>query len=661
MRSPGWTSRRSSASGGTCTLPSSSSVASIKTRSSSMRRTPRGRWRRPRGQRQDLSGASCTLAERNARLSPRACGGRLKELIASDPAEVAPAATQQVLYRKWRPRRFGDVYGQTPITRTLRNAVAGGTPSHAYLFSGPRGTGKTTTGRILAKAVNCAAPMEGEPDEACPSCLSYNAGRALDLIELDAASNRGIDEIRDLREGTGYAPSSGRFKVYLIDEVHMLTDAAFNALLKTLEEPPPHVIFILATTEPHKIPATITSRCQRFDFRRITLSATVERVEEIGAGEGFELEAGGYELVAREATGSLRDAINLLDQLVAYHGRSLTLDDIRSGLGLVVDSRAYEMARAAVTRDLRAGLEALNAARDDGIEIRAFVREVVSALRLALLLKAGAGEELPLSDAQAEELRTLAAGAQVADIVAALRALGEVDFAGDAYDSLPAEIAFASLATGAVPASATPASVPAAPQAAAATPARPAPPRAERPAPARAPAREAPRTEAPRRPAASEVPAAPQAEAPRAASAAPPPAEPTPTPPAPFALPDGGEVSDDLRMLREQWDAVRTAARKIDFKAGALLNTGFVKSVQDDRVVVGFRFENHVDMVRDAEGGRVRQAIEQALSEATGRQFTVEPVHWEELQQAGPSPARQSSGGHMVEEAQRLGAVPLDE
>src|SRR5690606_33710302 len=180
---------------------------------------------------------------------------------------------------------------------------------------------------------------EGEPCDQCPSCISYDEGRAIDLIELDAASNRGIDEIRDLREGAGYAPGAGRYKIYLIDEVHMLTDAAFNALLKTLEEPPPHVIFILATTEPHKIPATILSRCQRFDLRRIPLEAVIRRLQVIADGEGFEVDPAGFELIAKQATGALRDAVNLLDQLVAYHGKTLSLDQVRSGLGLIVDDR----------------------------------------------------------------------------------------------------------------------------------------------------------------------------------------------------------------------------------------------------------------------------------------------------------------------------------
>ena len=359
--------------------------------------------------------------------------------------------SQEVLYRKWRPASFGDVAGQDPITRTLRNAVAAGTPAHAYLFTGPRGTGKTSTGRILAKAVNCLAPVEGEPDGTCQSCRAFGEGRALDLIELDAASNRGIDEVRALRESVGYSPNAATYKVYLVDEVHMLTDAAFNALLKTLEEPPGHVIFVLATTEPHRIPPTITSRCQRFDFRRIALSPTVEQLHMIAAREGIEVADGGMELIARQSGGSLRDAVNLLDQLAAYHGKTLDIEAVQEGLGLVVDDRAAQLARAAVERDLPAGLALLAAVRDDGIEVRAFVREVVQTLRSLLMLRAGAREELELSEGQLAELAPIAESASAADIVAALSALGEIDFAGDNYDALPAEIAFAAHAVGLPP------------------------------------------------------------------------------------------------------------------------------------------------------------------------------------------------------------------
>ncbi|MBI4300451.1 MAG: DNA polymerase III subunit gamma/tau, partial [Chloroflexi bacterium] len=224
--------------------------------------------------------------------------------------------TSQVFYRKWRPSTFAEVVGQEPVTRTLRNALIEERLAHAYLFCGPRGTGKTSTARILAKAVNCLGPtVDREPCNTCSTCQAISEGRALDLIEIDAASNRGIDEIRDLREKVNYAPNEMRYKVYIIDEVHMLTEPAFNALLKTLEEPPRHTIFILATTEVHKIPATILSRCQRFDFRRLPLGAATDRLRHICAEEGIEAEVEALNLIARSATGSLRDAENLLQQL----------------------------------------------------------------------------------------------------------------------------------------------------------------------------------------------------------------------------------------------------------------------------------------------------------------------------------------------------------
>ncbi len=545
---------------------------------------------------------------------------------------------QEVLYRKWRPRRFGDVAGQDPVTTTLRNAVAHGTPAHAYLFSGPRGTGKTSTGRILAKAVNCEAPEAGEPCDRCPSCVSYDEGRAIDLIELDAASNRGIDEIRDLRESAGYAPAAGRYKVYLVDEVHMLTDAAFNALLKTLEEPPPHVIFILATTEPHKIPATILSRCQRFDLRRIPLEAVIGRLRTICDGEGFSIDSDGLELIAKQATGALRDAVNLLDQLVAYHGTTLDIDQVRSGLGLIVDDRAADLAKAAIERDLRSGLTILAAARDDGVEIRAFVREVVRVLRTVLLLKAGAEDQLGLSDAQIEELNNVASTAQVAEIVAALQAFGDIDFAGDAYDSLPAEIAFASLATGlqtVAPAAAAP--MPAAPG-------RGVPQRAAAPSRAAAPP-----------PQRQETPPASRS------SSTPPPAPPEEEPPRPFAPPDGGAVSDELATLRQKWPDVQALARKKDVRAGAFLSSAssaFPKSLEGDRVTVGFLFPAHRDKVQGTP--EIHAALRDAVSDVLGRAVQVDLAEWPELAGAGTATPTRSTGGHLVEEALKQGARRMD-
>jgi len=554
---------------------------------------------------------------------------------------------QEVLYRKWRPRRFGDVSGQDPVVTTLRNAVAHGTPAHAYLLSGPRGTGKTSTGRIMAKAVNCPQPVEGEPCDACDSCASYDQGRAMDLIELDAASNRGIDEIRDLRESAGYSPTSGRYKVYLIDEVHMLTDQAFNALLKTLEEPPPHVIFILATTEPQKIPATILSRCQRFDLRRIPLDAVIRRLEVIAAGEGFTVDPAGFELIAKQATGALRDAVNLLDQLVAYHGRELTLDQVRSGLGLIVDERATGMAKASIEKDLKAGLTLLGAARDDGVEIRAFVREVVRVLRSVLLLKAGADQQLGLSDSQLEELTRAASGAQVGDIVAALQAFGDINFAGDSYDSLPAEIAFAALATGVSTAATAPAVAPAPPMA---TAGRAAPPRgaAQSGYNQGGPAQAAGPRSAPARAQAQPAAARPAAE------------EPPPPPAQPFAPPDAGDVSDELTKLREQWPSVQALARKKDMRAGALLGSAsnaFPKSMDGTQVVMGFQFPAHVEKFQVPE---IQRALAEALTEILGHPVTVRAEEWAELSSAGTAAPAKVGGGHLVEEALKQGARRMD-
>lgn len=349
----------------------------------------------------------------------------------------------EVLYRKWRPQRFADVAGQEPITRTLRNAVASGKVAHAYLFSGPRGTGKTTTARILAKAVNCERPEDGEPCERCRSCVEFAEGRAMDLIELDAASNRGIDEVRSIREKANYAPAIGPHKLYLIDEVHMLTEPAFNALLKTLEEPPPHVIFVLATTELQKVPATILSRCQRFDFRRIPVSAMANRLEEICAGEGISCPREGLEEIARLATGSARDAVNLLEQLVDYRGPSLTMDDVRAILELSGDERAFELAAHALHGRLAEGLETIAAVRDDGVDLRRFQRDVVAALRELLLLKSGVERHSRRSAPELDAMRAIVADVPVERIVAALRAFGEADLRADPLSPLPLELALA--------------------------------------------------------------------------------------------------------------------------------------------------------------------------------------------------------------------------
>ncbi len=329
----------------------------------------------------------------------------------------------QALYRKWRPRTFDEVVGQQHVTRTLRNALAGGRVSHAYLFAGPRGTGKTTTARLLAKAVSCLGESADKPCGACRICRAVDEGRLIDLIEIDAASNRGIDEMRDLRDKVGFRPNEARYKFYIIDEVHMLTEPAFNALLKTLEEPPAHVIFVLATTEPHKIPATIISRCQRFDFRRIRLADITRWLGHIAREEGLSVEEAALEYIGRQGGGSLRDSISLLDQLTAYGDAEITLALVQSVLGAVASRSVADLVDCLVAGERARGLELINQSVWDGAEPRQFTRDVVEHLRKLLLLKMGDGAGLLSASTTVEELTAMQAQAKQVDPRWLLRAI----------------------------------------------------------------------------------------------------------------------------------------------------------------------------------------------------------------------------------------------
>lgn len=330
-----------------------------------------------------------------------------------------------MLYGKWRPRGFDEVVGQDHIVVTLRNALATGQVAHAYLFTGPRGTGKTTTARILARAVNCAQPRDGNPCDRCPSCQAITAGAALDLIEMDAASNRGIEDIRELRDKIAFAPADLLKKVYLLDEVHMLTAPAFNALLKTLEEPPPHAIFILATTEPHDVPATIVSRCQRFDFRRVPIDAIVERLRFIAGEEGFAFSDEGLRALAIQARGGMRDAITLMEQVVSRYGPAPSTDDVLEALGLIHDERSTRLADAIVAKDLGSALALAREVADDGLDVARFTRETIDVLRVRLL-DAARGD-----------------GGQVAHLARAVSELAQADFRRDPASPVPLEVACA--------------------------------------------------------------------------------------------------------------------------------------------------------------------------------------------------------------------------
>lgn len=293
----------------------------------------------------------------------------------------------QALYRVWRPQTFGDVIGQDAITTTLRNAVATKQVSHAYLFTGPRGTGKTSCSKILAKAVNCLQPQKGEPCNQCEICQAINANSLNDVIEIDAASNNGVEQIRDIRDKVKYAPTRAAYKVYIIDEVHMLSTGAFNALLKTLEEPPAQVIFILATTEPQKIPATIISRTQRFDFRRITASTILERLEFILKAKQVPYDEQGLKLIAQAAEGGMRDALSILDQALSLDNKRLTLDNAIQVTGTVDKKQLEAYFLAIIAANAAQALEDLHQLLASGRSPHRFIEAIIETCRDLLLIK----------------------------------------------------------------------------------------------------------------------------------------------------------------------------------------------------------------------------------------------------------------------------------
>ena len=414
----------------------------------------------------------------------------------------------QALYRKWRSQTFGELVGQEHVVQTLRNAIQTGRVGHAYLFTGPRGVGKTTVARLLAKAVNCEASLEARPCDACEPCRSIADGRAVDVIEMDAASHTGVDDAREIIERVQFRPTSFRVKVYVIDETHMLSTAAFNALLKTLEEPPPHVLFILATTEFHKVPATIVSRCQRFVFTRHSLAHIASHLEHVAREEQFTLEPGVADVIARAATGAMRDALSVLDQLMAGGDGRITLAQAQALLGATASGDVLTLISALTDGDLPGALRTINEVAENGADLRQFARDLVERLRSLMLLAAAGGNPLlDLPDDAVREMQELAGRVEIGRLVQWLKMLSSLDYQlkNSPYGQLPLELAVVELL-----------SVPAQPAPVVTRTAAPAnrPPVAPRPRPA-----EHPSTIEPSRPRTSE--SVPEQDAPASAPALP--------------------------------------------------------------------------------------------------------------------------------------------
>ena len=386
-------------------------------------------------------------------------------------AKSDSTAAAQVFYRKWRPTNFSQLVGQEHVSTTLRQSIMQGRVSHSYLFCGPRGSGKTTTARILAKAVNCLDIQDGAPCDACANCRLIAGSQFMDIIELDAASNRGIDEIRDIREKVNFAPAQGKRKVYIIDEAHMLTDAASNAFLKTLEEPPPHVIFILCTTEAHRILATMISRCQRFDFRRIASELIYGRLADITEAEGVDVDPEALRLVARHASGSLRDAENLLEQLVVSSTSGVTVKQVEELLGLDNGESSLDLVKYLLMGNTSAALTAVNRAAWGGIDLRQLHKQTTELLRVVMHLQWGSEDAVDLSDDVTAQLKELVGNLPPWRIVRGLKIWNDVNMRYDAPSTLPLELAVVEICEDTAPPAAQ--AAPAVPPARSTAPAQP--------------------------------------------------------------------------------------------------------------------------------------------------------------------------------------------
>ena len=544
-----------------------------------------------------------------------------------------------VLYNKWRPQTFADVVGQEPTVRTLQNSLASGQVAHAYIFAGPRGSGKTSLARILAKALNCLQGVQPEPCGKCDACTDVVEGRFLDLVELDAASNRGIEDIRDLRERVNFAPVNGRYKFYLIDEVHQLTPEASNALLKTLEEPPEHAVFVLATTEIHRVLPTILSRCQRFDFRRISVRDLVGRLQEIADAEKITAETEALNILARMAGGSARDAVSLFDQAIIYAEDGVSAAQVRDMLGLAHTAVVAEFVDTLARRDTQEGLQVLAQAADQGLEMRQFARETIRYLRGTLLHKSGmeAAELLEMSEEEAALMDGLAERISLSEIVQAIRLFSEAEqtLRLGVFPQLPVELALVEFcakdeSTGAAMASrpaAQPTTATAPPRAAAQT----APPASANPA--------------------GPAPAVETRKADAAAEPSDPPAAATPAGKEPASAgPTAAAADSPLAEIQQRWDAVVNSFRRPNVHLRGVLRDCTPVAVRDRSLTLEFAHAWHRDQVRQPDNLIL---VEKAIAQTIGRHFAIECTL---AQRESPAGAYEKDPAHdpVVRKAQQL-------
>ncbi len=555
--------------------------------------------------------------------------------------------SSQVYYRKWRPQTLADLVGQEPVARTIKQAITRGRIAHAYLFCGPRGTGKTSTARILSKAVNCLNLQEGEPCNTCRMCAAVNEGRALDLVEIDAASNRGIDEIRNIRDKVNYAPVEAARKVYVLDEAHMLTDAAADALLKTLEEPPSHVIFILATTEPHRLSSTIISRCQRFDFRRIAPAAMVERLAQICQAEGIEAEPAALSAIARQAAGSLRDAENLLEQAVTSFGNPLTLQQVNLLLGLTADERVRDLVGHILLGQVADSLTLLNTIASEGSDLKQLHRQMVDELRDMLLIKSGVADMVAQPQETVERQAALTGDVTQEALLRALRTLGQINFRQEVPNTLPIELAIIECSQQVamepradVKAASPKQSSPVQPQAAQTTPAQ-----RKRPDTLS----EAPSGTAGQYPSHTDGSSNPLEGASSEAKPAPSQAHPTPS----------GDIG---ARLEQQWPAiVKTLSRYKGrrFNIGALLRGCQHHSLEGNTLQLEFSHRSHMErMLDEMENPESKRTLVSTVSSALGLTEPLELSFQSPNGQEGRNQARQSP---LVQAALGMGGKILEE